>query len=75
MIKIFTFIFSLLISSSIFSQGTGVLSGTVKDLKTGDALPGVNVILKELITEQQLILMVSLESLIFLRVITMLIYL
>ena len=46
MIKIFTFIFSLLISSLIFSQGTGVLSGTVKDLKTGDALPGVNVILK-----------------------------
>lgn len=46
MIKIFTFIFSLLISTSIFAQGTGVLSGTVKDLKTGDALPGVNIILK-----------------------------
>ena len=36
----------LLISSSLFAQQTGTLSGTVKDASTGEALPGVNVIIK-----------------------------
>ncbi|MFZ1518029.1 MAG: TonB-dependent receptor [Ignavibacteriaceae bacterium] len=46
MIKNFTFLFVIIFASLNFSQGTGVLSGTVKDGKTGDALPGVNVIIK-----------------------------
>ncbi len=36
----------LLISSSLLAQQTGTLSGTVKDASTGEALPGVNVIIK-----------------------------
>ncbi len=36
----------LFIPSFLFSQQTGTLSGTVKDASTGEALPGVNVIIK-----------------------------
>ena len=36
----------LFISSVVIAQQTGNLEGTVIDAKTGDTLPGVNVILK-----------------------------
>ncbi len=44
--KIFTIFLIVVSSIAIFSQSTGNLSGVVKDAKTGDALPGVNVIIK-----------------------------
>lgn len=34
------------ISNILFAQSTGSLSGTIKDKATGEALPGVNVVLK-----------------------------
>ena len=46
MIKRFTIFLILISSLLIYSQDTGILSGTVKDAMTGDALPGVNVIIK-----------------------------
>jgi len=39
-------LFVLIICSSISAQNTGSVSGTIKDKATGEALPGVNVILK-----------------------------
>src|SRR5574338_786551 len=44
--KFFIIILMCLSTISIFSQSTGNLSGLVKDAKTGEALPGVNVIIK-----------------------------
>jgi len=44
--KRFTILIILINSFLVFSQGTGNLSGIVKDASNGDALPGVNVILK-----------------------------
>ena len=46
MIKRFTILLILINSFLIYSQSTGNLSGIVKDASNGDALPGVNVILK-----------------------------
>ncbi|HEX9253475.1 MAG TPA: carboxypeptidase-like regulatory domain-containing protein, partial [Ignavibacteriaceae bacterium] len=46
MIKRFTILLILINSFFIYSQNTGNLSGIVKDSKTGEALPGVNVIIK-----------------------------
>ena len=46
MIKRFTILLILINSFLIYSQSTGNLSGTIKDSKTGDDLPGVNVIIK-----------------------------
>ena len=47
MIRIVTLIFlCLLLPFLIFAQSTGNLSGTVTDAKTGEALPGVNVLVK-----------------------------
>ena len=46
MIKRFTILLILLNSFLVYSQSTGNLSGIVKDASNGDALPGVNVILK-----------------------------
>ena len=46
MIKRLTILLILMYSFIIYSQDTGNLSGIVKDVKTGDALPGVNVIIK-----------------------------
>lgn len=39
-------LFFALITLQLFAQNTGNLSGTVTDAKTGEALPGVNVIIK-----------------------------
>jgi outer membrane receptor protein involved in Fe transport len=44
--KILALILFLFISSFILPQSTGNLSGVVTDAKTGDALPGVNIIIK-----------------------------
>lgn len=44
MIKIFTSI--ILLSTLIFAQAPGSLSGTIKDKATGEGLPGVNIVLK-----------------------------
>lgn len=44
--KIFTLTFLFILSIVVHSQNTGNLSGTVTDAVTGDALPGVNVIIK-----------------------------
>jgi len=46
MIKRLTILLILVCSFFIYSQETGNLSGIVTDVKTGDALPGVNVIIK-----------------------------
>lgn len=46
MIKRLTFLFLIINSFIIYSQSTGNISGIVKDASNGDALPGVNVILK-----------------------------
>ncbi|MCX7611540.1 MAG: TonB-dependent receptor [Ignavibacterium sp.] len=45
MIK-FTITILCFISNILFAQSTGSLSGTIKDKATGEALPGVNVVLK-----------------------------
>ena len=44
--KIFTLLLFVLVTSLILPQNSGNLSGTVTDALTGDALPGVNVIIK-----------------------------
>ena len=44
--KVFTIVIVLFFTILLHSQSTGNLSGTVLDPKTGEALPGVNVILK-----------------------------
>jgi outer membrane receptor protein involved in Fe transport len=44
--KIFTLIIVVFINSLILPQNSGNLSGVVTDAKTGDALPGVNIIIK-----------------------------
>ena len=44
--KRFTILLILINTFLIYSQNTGNLSGTIKDAKTGEALPGVNVIIK-----------------------------
>ena len=41
-----TFLLIILISSQLFSQQTGNLQGKVTDSATGEALPGVNIILR-----------------------------
>jgi outer membrane receptor protein involved in Fe transport len=46
MTKLFTIALIFIIPGLIFAQSTGNLSGTVTDAKNGDALPGVNVIIK-----------------------------
>lgn len=45
MIKQITFLI-LLISLTVYPQGTGSISGTIKDKANGEPLPGVNVVLK-----------------------------
>ena len=45
MMKVITTVLFLL-PAILFAQGTGNLSGTVKDAKTGEALPGVNILIK-----------------------------
>ena len=44
--KQFIFVLMLLLSQSVFAQQTGNLEGVVTDSKSGEPLPGVNVILK-----------------------------
>jgi outer membrane receptor protein involved in Fe transport len=44
--KIFTVLLVILSSFIIYSQETGSISGTIKDANSGEALPGVNVIVK-----------------------------
>lgn len=44
--KIFTVLLVILSSLIIYSQETGSISGTIKDANSGEALPGVNVIVK-----------------------------
>jgi len=44
--NIFTILLLILSSISVYAQGTGSLTGTVKDAVTGEALPGVNIIFK-----------------------------
>ncbi|HMN25562.1 MAG TPA: TonB-dependent receptor [Ignavibacteriaceae bacterium] len=44
--KIFTILLILINSLLIYSQSVGNLTGTIKDAETGEALPGVNVIIK-----------------------------
>ncbi len=36
----------IILSFNVYAQGTGKIAGTVKDAKTGDPLPGVNILLK-----------------------------
>jgi hypothetical protein len=44
--KIFSLVLVVFIASFILPQNSGNLSGVVTDAITGDALPGVNVIIK-----------------------------
>ena len=46
MIKRFTILLIFFSSLLIYSQSSNNLSGTIKDAGTGEALPGVNVIIK-----------------------------
>ncbi len=36
----------IILSFNVYAQGTGKIAGTVKDAKSGDPLPGVNILLK-----------------------------
>ena len=44
--KFFTIFLVIIFTCLVYPQNTGNLSGTVKDKKTGESLPGVNVIIK-----------------------------
>src|SRR3989339_2201908 len=44
--KIFTILLVIISATLLLSQTTGNISGTVEDAKNGEALPGVNVIIK-----------------------------
>ena len=40
------YLVNILLPVILYSQNTGIISGTVTDLKSGDGMPGVNVIVK-----------------------------
>ena len=40
------YLVNILLSVILYSQNTGIISGTITDMKSGDRMPGVNVIVK-----------------------------
>ena len=40
------YLVNILLPVILYSQNTGIISGTIIDLKSGDGMPGVNVIVK-----------------------------